>query len=140
MLHVLTTLNQASDWHEAKLYLIKMRYSSGSFHPLTAYSVDSFISLHSEFSDCSLLLTGALLPNVPCVSASVIMVSLQGQRRAGSLAPGAGSAERNRDRPCSFPSCLSRCFKKFILEFGKATGEHKWTDSSAQIAKQLVPI
>lgn len=140
MLQVLTTLNQASDWHETKLYLIKMRYSSGSFHPLTAYSVDSFISLHSEFSDCSLLLTGALLPNVPCVSASVIMVSLQGQRRAGSLAPGAGSAERNRDRPCSFPSCLSRCFKKFILEFGKATGEHKWTDSSAQIAKQLVPI
>lgn len=26
MLQVLTTLNQASDWHEAKLYLIKMRY------------------------------------------------------------------------------------------------------------------
>lgn len=83
VLQVLTTLNQASDWHEAKLYLIKMRYSYGSFHLLTVCSVDSFISLHSEFSDCSLPLTGALLPNVPCVSASVIMVSLQASEEQG---------------------------------------------------------
>lgn len=83
VLQVLTTLNQASDWHEAKLYLIKMKYSYGSFHPLTVCSVDSFISLHSEFSDCKLPLTGALLPNVPCVSASVIMVSLQASEEQG---------------------------------------------------------
>lgn len=52
------------------------------------------------------------------------------QREIGSLYP----------RPCTFTSCLTRCFKKFILEFGKGTGDHTWTDSSAQIAKQLVPI
>lgn len=64
------------------------------------------------------------------------------QAGAGTLAPGTDSTGRSSQyhHPCTFTSCLSWCFKKLILEFGKGTGHHKWTDSSVQIAEQLVPI
>lgn len=60
-------------------------------------------------------------------------------RDPGTRSDSAGRSSQYR-HPCTFTSCLSWCFKKLILEFGKGMGHHKWTDSSVQIAKQLVPI